>query len=204
RSNFLVLDLAHSETKPELAREPPVDTSPVPPAGDQRVGVAAGASLLASLDGVGPAILPLLRIDWMFHARLAATGTVAGFGTRPTVQAESGSVKVAQGHAVLALRYVAPANSKLKGFGSLGAGASRTLLDGWAESPNQGHRVDQWALLLEAGLGAQLELSERFYLGLALQAQFAEPYVAIHFVDTEVATTGRPNLLASLTLGAWL
>jgi hypothetical protein len=34
--------------------------------------------------------------------------------------------------------------------------------------------------------------------------QLAEPYVAIHFVETQVATTGRPNLLVSLTAGAWL
>lgn len=204
RSNFLVIDLADDKAKTDFARQPPADTSPVPPARDHAVGVAAGAALLASLDNVGPAISPLLRIDWLFHSRLVATGTLSGFGTRPMVQAEGGSVKVAQTHAMLALRYLAPANSTLKGFGSLGVGASRTLLDGWGESPNQGHRVDQWALLLEAGLGAQLELSERFYLGLGVQAQFAQPYVAIHFVDTKVATTGRPNLLTSLTLGAWL
>jgi hypothetical protein len=39
---------------------------------------------------------------------------------------------------------------------------------------------------------------------LAAHVQVAEPYIAIHVVDTLVATSGRPNVLLSLTLGAWL
>ena len=34
--------------------------------------------------------------------------------------------------------------------------------------------------------------------------QVAEPYLAVRFVDTVVATSARPNLLLTLTVGAWL
>jgi hypothetical protein len=39
---------------------------------------------------------------------------------------------------------------------------------------------------------------------MAAHVQVAAPYVAIYFNDNRVATTGRPNLLLSLTVGAWL
>ncbi len=67
-----------------------------------------------------------------------------------------------------------------------------------------GHRVDQWSFLLDGSLGAGLRLYRRYYLTLAAHVQMAEPYVAIHFVDAVVATSGRPNLLLTLTVGAWL
>ena len=42
-------------------------------------------------------------------------------------------------------------------------------------------------------LGARLSLPGRYHLTLAAHVQVAEPYIAIHFVDTLVATSGRPN-----------
>jgi len=92
----------------------------------------------------------------------------------------------------------------LAGFLTLSAGALHTTLDGSGDSPNQGQRVKQWAFLAEGSLGARLELSTRYSLCLAGHVQWAAPYAAIHFVDTQVATTGHPNLAASLAVGAWL
>ncbi len=204
RSNFLVFDLAGKQRgdrpPPELAHP----TSSQPPTQAKRFGLAAGATVLTSLDGVGPALLPALRFDWATPTGFGATATLSGFGTRPTVETQAGSVRVSQDYGVLGLRYLTPSDSSLGAFFSLGAGAFRTTLDGSADSPNRGHRVDQWALVLEGSLGAELEVSERYYLSLAAHAQLTEPYVAIHFVDARVATTGRPNLLWSLTFGAWL
>ena len=59
-------------------------------------------------------------------------------------------------------------------------------------------------MLEHAGFGVQLRLPDRFYLSLAAHAQLAEPYLAVRFVDTVVATSGRPNLLLTFTIGAWL
>jgi hypothetical protein len=53
-------------------------------------------------------------------------------------------------------------------------------------------------------LGAGLRLGGRYYAALAVHVQVAAPYVAIHFVDEVVATSGRPNLILTLTVGAWL
>lgn len=207
RSNFLVLDLDGKQP----ARPPlPEPTRDAPPPRSERLqtaprfGLAAGMSLLTSFDGVGPAVLPLVRFDLRLAAGLAATATLSGFGTRPTVTTDAGSVEVAQDYGTLGLRYSVPADAALRAFAALGAGALRTALEGSADAPNQGHAVDQWSFVAEASLGATWHLSPRYTLSLAAHVQLAEPYAAIHFVDTEVATTGRPNLLTSLTLGAWL
>jgi hypothetical protein len=58
--------------------------------------------------------------------------------------------------------------------------------------------------LIDVSVGAGLRLRGRSYVTLAAHAQVAEPYVAIHIVDKVGATSGRPNLLLTLTLGAWL
>ena len=125
-------------------------------------------------------------------------------GTRPLIETEAGSARVGQDYGVLGLAYSAPASSVFRAYLAIGTGALRTTLEGAADSPNQGHRIDQWAFVLEGTLGARFEISERYFLTLAAHAQFAAPYASIHFVDDEVTTTGRPNLLVSLTLGAWL
>lgn len=204
RANFLVFDLAdkvpREEPVPEPASEPPREESEAV----SGFGVAAGATLLTSFDGVGPAILPLVRVNWAFYAGLAAEATFSGFGSRPSVETEAGSVRVAQDYGLVGFRYSVPHQAFLAAFVTLGAGASRTRLDGSANSPNQGQQVQQWAFLAEGSLGAQLELSRRYFLCLAGHVQWAAPYTAIHFVDTQVATTGHPNLAASLAVGAWL
>lgn len=212
RSNFLVLDLGSKPPPSPASQEPERDEPPAPraapnavePNAAERFGLAAGASLLTSFDGVGPALLPLVRFDLPLTAGLMANATLSGFGTRPTVATEAGSVEVAQSYGTLGLRYSIPSHAVVRGFAALGAGALRTALQGSADSPHRGHDVVQWAFLAEASVGASWRLSQRYTLSLAAHMQFAAPYVAIHFVDTEVATTGRPNLLTSLTLGAWL
>jgi hypothetical protein len=79
-----------------------------------------------------------------------------------------------------------------------------TSLDGRAQPPDQGHEVNQWSLLVDASLGARLDLPGRFYRALASHVHVAQPYVSIHFADDVVGSTGRPSLLFSLTMGAWL
>lgn len=210
RSNFLVLDLDHPQPPPGPLPEPERDAPPAPPGPPGRAdvaprfGLAAGVSLLTSFDGVGPAVLPLVRFDVRLGAGLAATATLSGFGTRPTVSTDAGSVEVAQDYGTLGLRYSVPSDATLRAFAALGAGALRTGLDGSAAPPNQGHDVDQWSFVAEASLGASWQLSYRYSLSVAAHVQLSAPYAAIHFVDAEVATAGRPNLLTSLTLGAWL
>jgi hypothetical protein len=80
----------------------------------------------------------------------------------------------------------------------------RTALDGRADAPADAHFIERWSFLVDGSLGARLRLPGRYHLTLAAHLQVATPYVAIHFVDMQVASSGRPNLGLSLTVGAWL
>jgi hypothetical protein len=68
----------------------------------------------------------------------------------------------------------------------------------------EGRSVDQWSLLVDGSLGAGLRLYRRYYATLAAHVQLAEPYLIIHIADAVGATTGRPTLALTLTVGAWL
>ena len=93
---------------------------------------------------------------------------------------------------------------RLQPFFSLGAGARHTTVDGRASSPYQGQSAAGWAFVADAGAGIRVSLGSRFETALELHAQLAQPYPVIRFLSSQVATSGRPDLLLTLTLIAWL
>ena len=209
RSSFLEIDLAARERRGEAVAKPPTTRLPLgevgkPTSRPERFGIEVGAAALTSLDGVGPAILPIVRFDWAARSWLVLQAAWAGLGSRPTVEKTAGSARIAQQYGVLGGCYRFRSDQWLWPFMAFSAGALRTSVDGQADSPKQGHSVDQWSFLLDGSLGAGLRLSGRTYVTLAAHAQVAAPYVAIRFGNEIVATSGRPNLLLTLTVGAWL
>jgi hypothetical protein len=212
RSSFLEIDLAARERRGKPIANPPTTALSQDDVNEanqrdrhpERFGLEVGAAALTSLDGVGPAILPIVRLDWAVHAWLVVQAAVAGLGSRPTVATTAGNARVAQQYAVMGGSYRFRSNQRLQPFVGLSAGVLRTSVEGRADLPRRGHGVDQWSFLLDGSLGAGLPLGGRYYLALAAHVHVAEPYVAVHFEDAVVATSGRPNLLLTLTLGAWL
>jgi hypothetical protein len=210
RSSFLEIDLA-ANVRPNATAAPPppavvrfVETERVARQ-PERFGIEVGGAAVMSLDGVGPAVLPLARFAWVLHPRFAAEVALAGLGTRPTVATDVGSAQVAQAFALVGGSLRFRADARVRPFATLSAGVLRTSVYGRADAPNdQGRAASQWSFLADAGAGTQVRLPDRFYLALALHAQLAEPYLAVRFVDMVVATSARPNLLATLALGAWL
>jgi hypothetical protein len=202
RSRLVEMDLTSKRKRPAATTLPAMPT--LEPHSVEHVGVAAGAVLLTSLDGVGPAILPLLRFDWALHSRLSLQVTLAALGSRPSVASGAGSAHVSQAYGVLGLCYCQRSELGISPFAAVAVGASRTSLAGDAKPPALGHTVEQWSFVLESSLGARLRLRGPFYFTLAGQAHVTEPYVSIHLSDSVVASSGRPNLLLALTAGAWL
>lgn len=169
------------------------------------LGLEAGAVALRSLDGVGFAILPTVRAGWAARPWLMFTAALAGLGTRPSVTTLLGSARVAQQYGLVGGCYRWRAEQRLWPFLSLSLGVLHTSVVGQASAPpDEGSSKEQWSFLLDAGSGIGVRLWGRTYLSLAADVQMAAPYVAIHFVDAVGATTGRPNVLLGLTLGAWL
>jgi hypothetical protein len=224
RSYVLQADLAakgRQQKDDELAVPPPAETDRTTPRGERdrppdapdseftdsnsaRAGLELGVGILTGLDGVGPALLPLLRAGWRARPWLVVQATVSGWGTRPQLRASAGSVRVAQDHGSLGICYCPTSRQALAPYAALAAGAMRTSLYGEADSSARGHSVEHWSLLLDLGLGARLRLRGRFYSTLTGHVHLLQPHIAVHVVDQQIASTGRPNLAANLTLGAWL
>ena len=210
RSSFLEIDLTAGERRSQSVAAPPaavvhfleMERLASRP---ERFGIEMGGTAVMSLNSVGPAVLPLIRFDWAARSWLVVQAAVAGLGTHPTVETAAGSAQVTQGYGLLGGCYRLRAGQRLRPFVALAAGMLYTSVEGRTDSPNQeGRYAAQWSFLLDGGLGASLRLRDRFYLAVAVHAQMAEPYVAIRFADRVVATSARPNLPLTLTIGAWL
>jgi hypothetical protein len=209
RSSLLEIELAAREKRRVPLATPPTAVvenvrSEKPTGASQRFGLAVGGAGVVGVGGVGPAILPMVRFTWAARPSFVANVAMAGLGTRPTVESQWGSAQVTQAYAVLGGDYRFRVGHRLRPFLTLSAGALYTAIKGRAGAPNQGSDADTWSFLLDGGLGAWVGLSDRFFLEAAAHAQLAEPYPAIRFGDAVVATTARPNLLLTLTIGAWL
>jgi hypothetical protein len=209
RAGLLQIDWAERRRRYEPIAQPAVATVPADEAHGfarhgERVGLEAGAVAMMSLDGLGPALLPTLRVGWAARPWIVMQASAAGLGSRSTVATTAGNARVAQQYAVLGGFYRFGSAQRLWPFVGLAAGALHTLVEGQAGWGTGGHSAEQWSGLIDVSLGTGLRLYGRSYLTLAAHAQVSAPYVAIHIVDTVGATSGRPNLLLTLTIGAWL
>lgn len=203
RSSFLVLDVPGRDEPPPAASAPAsAPKHRPPPERVARLGLEVGVAVTTTLNGVGPALLPIVRASWALRPWLALQATAAGFGTQPRVGAAEGSVDVAQQFGLFGFCTCGASATRIRPVASLSVGALHTSLEGHASAPNVGHQQDSWAFVFDASMGARLRWSNRFYSTLATHVQLAQPHAAIHVVDAVVATTGWPNLLLELTLGA--
>jgi hypothetical protein len=208
RSSFLESDMATQERRvrpiEKAATTFPPNKFDEPARHSARFGFEGGASALTSLDGVGFSILPTANIDLAVTPSLLVQATLVGLGSRPTVATEAGYARVAQQYGLLGGAFRFHSDQLLWPFFALSAGVLHTAVEGQADSPKLQHTTDRWSFLMDASLGVGLRLPDRCYITLASHLQLAEPYVAIHIMDTVVATTGRPNLALTLTVGVWL
>jgi hypothetical protein len=210
RSSFLELDLAANDNRKQvgLAPAPPVvqflEKERLANRGE-RFALELGGHAVMSLEGVGPALLPSVRFDWVLLASLTAQLTLAGLGTHPTVANRDGSAEVAQAYGLLGVSLDLRTSGDLRPFLALSAGVLHTSAEGrTASSANQENQPDQWSVLFDGGAGTRLRLRDRLFLSLDFHAQMAQPRVAIRLVDDVVAHSAGPNLLVSVAVGAWL
>ena len=209
RAGLLLIDRAARRRQLEAIAKPPQLGAPAStqdklPEPRERLGLELGAAALASLDGVDVAILPMVRLNWAVRSSLLAQVSLAGAGTRPRVTTLVGTARVAQHYGTLGACYRLRFRERLWPFFALAAGGVHTSAEGQSDAVTEGRTVDQWSFLLDGSLGAGLRVYGRFYVTLAAHVQWAEPYVAIHMGEAVAATTGRPNLELTLTVGAWL
>jgi hypothetical protein len=208
RASLLEMDLAARQARGEAVAKPAAPTvaaSEISPTKEREyVAFEIGAAGLRSLDGVGLAILPTVRAGWAPRSWLILQAVLTGAGTSPTVTAAAGKARVSQQYGLVGPCFRLGSDRRFWPYFTLAGGVLHTSVAGQSGLGVEGHEVDRWSLLLDASLGTGLRLYSRYYMTLAAHVQVADPYVAIHLADAVGATTGRPNLLLTLTVGAWL
>ena len=207
RASFLEIDL-RPNTRPGDAKSIPpavvhfVDGERLP-SRSRRFGVEIGGAAVIGLGDVGPSLLPVVRLGWAINPSLVAQLAVAGYGSHASVQGNLGSAQVAEEFALVGARYRFIFGRHLRPAVSLAAGVLHTRAEGEATSLYQGRQAALWSFLLDGAVGIGVALTEHFEIAFATHAQVAEPYPTIRFDRSVVATSTRPSLLFTLTLGAW-
>jgi alkanesulfonate monooxygenase SsuD/methylene tetrahydromethanopterin reductase-like flavin-dependent oxidoreductase (luciferase family) len=139
-------------------------------------------------------------MDERFWIRL----TGLGFGSRPRLQANIGSISASANvrQDVVLLECAAWLRTWriIRPMGSLGIGTLRLATNGTAGMPYQGEHHARWFFAADAGAGFAVRLGEHWQAQLEAHALFAEPRPAIRFLDADTARAGQPTLLAILTL----
>ena len=209
RASLLEIAMVGGREPPIVPKPPPVEVTrfvehALDPRKDSRWAIEFGGSGVASFDGVGLALLPMVRLDLALGPHILMRATAAGLGTRSRVEASAGSAEVAQQFGLIEAALRLRPLQRLQPFFSLGAGGRYTSAEGRASPPGQGQTAGQWSFLADAGAGLRLSLGRHFEIALEVHAQLAQPYPSIRFLGSPVATSGRPDLLPSLTLLAWL
>jgi hypothetical protein len=169
-----------------------------------RWGIEGGAQVLAGFGGVSAAVMPVGRLRFTFHERLAARLSLSALGTQPRIEAPTGSATVSQKLGLLELvGEIAPRSSVMPSI-SLGAGAYHIGVDGTASWPYSGSSDDRIVFAGDAGLGLALSLTSSLALSLEGHAILLTPYPVVRFLGVDTADVGNPLVAATLTLAGRL
>lgn len=222
-SHFLESDLTFERpTTPPAADPKPSQPAPLapaePPLRDHgsdaestspglvlwRPRLALGGAALMGTKGLGPALMPVVRLEVSATDLLGVQLAVAGLGTNSVVTSPQGSVTASWGYAVAGVSYRLGELAILTPFVGVSTGALLATIEGRANAPLEAHQVTRVAWLAEFSLGAIVPVTHGFFLNVAGHVHVTAPTVAIHVVDEVVAVSGRPNWLASLAAGVQL
>ena len=164
-----------------------------------RWGAEAGVAVLAGTQGIGAAVLPTARLRLALSAVWTTRATLAGLGTRPRVNAATGSATVAQEIGVFDLS-AEPWGGSVRPFVSAGVGGYHVSATGEASWPYEGRTSSRWSFAAMAGGGASFRLASPLELCLEGHALFLTPYPVVRFLGVDAAGTGRPAVLASVSV----
>jgi hypothetical protein len=152
-------------------------------------------------------VVPLLRLERRLGTFFMLRLTAAGLGTAARVNRESGHADVSHRIALLELVLRFRSGKGIQPFLSLGGGVLEWTVTGTPASdfsnlgnPEQSH----YSGTANVGAGLRFPIQRRFEIAAEVQAELANRYPEIRFVGTDVAYEGKPTLVGSLTLAAWM
>lgn len=209
RASALKLLIESSRSSPAPASVPAVQIVATPspaasPAASRTVAIETGLSVLVSPGQLDAAAVPVARLRVAVAGPAVARLTVAGLGTRPSVETSRGTASIAQALGLVEVGLVFRRDRRLQPAMSLGAGVLRASSDAQGAFPYLGQRDVRWAALFDAGAGVVAPLGGQLALALEAHVMLAAPYPVVRFADLDAATIARPAAWTTLTLVAWL
>ena len=186
----------------EIHREAASPASPSPPAAPEppMFAIDLGVATWASIEGPPPAVAPIGRVALRLSDRARARITIAGLGTRPSVETAEGSATLTQSVALAEAVAVFRGDKRLRPFVSLGVGAINVAVSGTGTGVYEGRAPQRWSAAFDGGVGVGLGLRSRAALVTELHGLVAAPHPVVRFVDTRAATIGYPSVILTLAL----
>ena len=179
------------------ARRPPTES----PSSDARFSLQAGAGLLHSFDGIGPAFLPAIGLAYRLTNDMSLGLRAGGPAFAADLQATGGTIAVRQELVSLEVMYAfLPLASTVRPVAIAGVGAYHLAVVGAASPPYKGESDDLFAALLAVGPGAKLRLGHRVSLLGDLRVLFIAPQPVVRAAGTEVGSMSRPSLMGELVV----
>jgi hypothetical protein len=166
--------------------------------------VDLGVGLLLSPSGIGPAIVPILRVQRRLFEPLALRLEVAALGSKPIVNGSHASVRVGQEFAELGLLVSLWSTQALRFNGAVAGGVLHTTAEGQSDWPYRAQKSSLWSALFDLGLGVDVHLTSWLGLRFESHALLANPYPVVRFEQREYAHSGAPSLLETAAVTGWL
>jgi len=201
-----LLELSNPRAGQPALSEPPEDvkalTAPVESDTDthsQRsgFGIEAGAMGLIAVDGVNPAIAPMVRFSYGAPIGVGARLTWVGPGFGPGLEGSLGSAVVTQYLALGEFLYAPPLKAPVTLLAAAGLGVYHVEARGELVDANRSRSGGSTAFVATWGGGVDFRIHRNFGLAVETFVGVSAPAVTIDMGSAEVGRFGRPILGAS-------
>jgi hypothetical protein len=200
------------ESTSSLAPPPPVAVVPTdvsawmqarrPPSQAARFALQAGAGVIHSLGGVGPALLPVLGVGFRPTPDLSIGLRAGGPAFAADLQVPpAGTIAVRQKLVSLEVAYeLLSPTATVRPVAIGGVGAYHLDVVGTAAAPYSGETDDVFAAMATLGPGAKLRFGERVSIFADLRLLFIAPRPIVRAALQEVGSMSRPSLFGEVVI----
>jgi hypothetical protein len=166
-----------------------------PRAAESNLMLQAGAGVIHSFGGVGPAFLPVLGLGYRLSSAVAVGVRAGGPAFAADLAATGGTIAVRQELVTVEVTYdLLSPTATVRPVVIGGAGVYHLGVVGAAAPPYRGESNDLFAALFAVGPGARFRLGERVSLLGDVRLLFIAPQPIVRASASEVGRMSRPSL----------